>query len=113
MPDRLDRILVNPTLHPNALAEAERLGEFKWYKHASSPRSSQVLCVSAFGTLRHLKVRDKIIDNFVSATIPAYRCGRRAPRWRIGLECEEPELLNECGGRRKQPTSIDVLLGLL
>ena len=110
MPDRLEQTLANPTLHPNALTEAERLGEFKWHKYASSSRSSQVLCVSAFGTLRHLKVRDKIIDHFLSAAMPAYRRGRRAPRWSIGLEREEPELLNECGGRRKQPTSIDVLL---
>ena len=110
MLDRLEKVLVNPTLHPNSLAEDELPGEFKWHKYASSPRSSQVLCVSAFGTLRRLKLRDKIIDHFLSANMPAYRRGRRAPRWRFGLEREEPELLNECGGRRKQPTSIDVLL---
>ena len=31
----------------------------KWHDHAHSPRSSQIFCISAFGTLRCLGVRDR------------------------------------------------------
>ena len=49
-----------------------------------------------------------MVDRFLSRAIPAYHPGRRAPRWSVKLEYEQPELLNELGGR--QSTSIDVLL---
>ena len=110
MSDRLQRILENPTLHPNALTEEERLpGRVKWHNWAHSPRSSQVFCISAFGALRDIAVRDKVLDRFVAAALPTYRPGRRAPRWNILLEHEERGLLNEFG-RRAQPTSVDALL---
>ena len=108
MSDKLDRILQNPTLHPHALSEAERDPRFKWHPYAASPRSSQLLCVSAFGTLRSFNARNTVIDRFVAGAIPDYRPGGHPPQWSIKLEYEEPELLNECGA--KQPTSIDVLL---
>lgn len=108
MSDKLDRILQNPTLYPHALSEAERDPRFKWHPSAASPRSSQVLCISAFGTLRRLNVRNTVIDRFLAGAIPAYRPDRRAPRWIIELEYEQPELLNELGSM--QSTSIDVLL---
>ena len=109
MSDHIQRILRNPTLHPNALTESER-GQhgFKWHRYASSPRSSQTLCISAFGTLRSLKVRDKVVDKFLSETFPDYRADRRTPRWNMYLEYERPEILNETG--HGQPTSVDVLL---
>ena len=109
MSDRIQRILENPTLHPNALTESER-GQhgFKWHRCASSPRSSQILCISAFGTLRFLKVRDNVVDKFLSETFPGYRTDRSTLRWNIRLECERPEILNETG--HGQPTSVDVLL---
>ena len=108
MSEKLDNILQNPTLHPHALSEAERDQRFKWHRYAASPRSSQVLCVSAFGTLRSLNVRNTVIDHFLSGAIPDYWLGECPPQWSIKLEYEESELLNECGVN--QPTSIDVLL---
>ena len=108
MSDKLDHILQNPTLHPHALSELERDTRFKWHRYATSNRSSQVLCISAFGTLRRLNTRNTVIDRFLAGAIPTYRPGRRTPRWTIRLEYEQPELLNELGGM--QSTSIDVLL---
>ena len=108
MSDKLDRILQNPTLHPRALLEGERESRFKWHSSAASPRSSQVLCISAFGTLRRLNVRDTVIDRFVAGSIPVSQPGECPPRWSVKLEYEQSELLNELGGA--QPTSIDVLL---
>ena len=108
MSDKLNRILKNPTLHPHALSEGERDPRFKWHRDAASPRSSQVLCVSAFGTLRRLTVRNTVIDRFLAGATPDYRPGECPPQWSIKLEYEQSELLNERGGR--QATSIDVLL---
>ena len=110
MTERLQRILANPTLHRKALTEEERLpGAIKWHDSAHSHRSSQALCISAFGALRDTAARDKVLDRLVATTLPAYRPGVRAPRWRIFLEHEEPRLLNEYGARA-QPTSVDALL---
>ncbi len=110
MTERLQRILANPTLHRNALAAEERLpGRIRWHDSADSPRSSQAFCISAFGALRGAAARHKVLDRFVATALPAYRPGRRAPRWSILLEHEEPALLNELG-TRAQPTSVDALL---
>lgn len=104
----LQRILRNPTLHPNALTDAERLpGRIKWHKHAHSPRSSQVFCISAFGTLRNTSTQDRVIDRFLSISSPVYRRGRQVPKWNVHLEYEDAKLLNEWTG---QSTSIDVFL---
>lgn len=110
MAERLQRVLGNPTLHPDALSREERLpGTIKWHRWAHSQRSSQVFCISAFGTLRNIVVRDKVIDQFVAAALPSYRDGGgRDPRWSILLEHEDRELLSEFGGA--QPTSVDALL---
>ncbi|MCY3821712.1 MAG: hypothetical protein OXH52_20550 [Gammaproteobacteria bacterium] len=110
MNERLQRILANPTLHRNALTDEERRpGAINWHGSADSPRSSQALCISAFGVLRDTVPRDKVLDRLVATTLPAYRAGGRAPRWRIFLEYEEPRLLNEFGAQA-QPTSVDALL---
>lgn len=110
MTERLQRILANPTLHSKALTEEERLPDaIRWHDSADSPRSSQALCISAFGVLRGTATRDKVLDRLVATTLPAYRPGRRAPRWSIFLEHEEPRLLNEFGVQA-QPTSVDALL---
>lgn len=108
MSNRLLRILSNPTLHPDALTDEERLhGGIRWHRYAESPRSSQVLCISAFGTLRKTSYQDKVIDHFLSISSPVYRLGRQIPKWKIHLEYEDPELLNERAG---QSTSIDAFL---
>lgn len=105
---KLQRILENPTLHPNALTEDEcRDGGINWHRHADLSNSSQILCISAFGTLRHIKVCNEVIDRFVESVLPAYQSEPQVPKWDIFLEHERPELLNERGS---QPTSIDALL---
>ncbi|MCZ0944442.1 MAG: hypothetical protein OXJ53_15420 [Gammaproteobacteria bacterium] len=110
MPEaNLRRILENPTLHPNALTEEERhAGRIKWHGHADLPNSSQILCISAFGTLRYFEVRNEVIDRFVESVLPAYQSEPQVPKWDIFLEHERPELLNEMGSGRA--TSIDALL---
>ena len=105
---KLQQILDNPTLHPNALTESERRdGGIKWHKYAHLPNSSQILCISAFGTLRHIEGRNEVINRFVESVLPAYQSEPQVPKWDIFLEHERPELLNERGS---QPTSIDALL---
>ena len=107
---RMELILANPTLHHDALTPEERLpDQIKWHRWAHLPHSSQVFCISAFGTLRGIEARDQVIDRFVANALPIYRPGPRAPRWNILLEHEDPPLLNEVGARA-QPTSVDALL---
>jgi hypothetical protein len=55
---KLRDVLSNPTLHPKALSDRERSDGFKWHDHVYSPRSSQIFCISALGTLRCLGTRD-------------------------------------------------------
>lgn len=108
MSKRLQRILDNPTLHPDALTDEERLlGGIKWHRYADSPRSSQVFCISAFGTLRNTSTRDEVIDHFLSISSPVYQRNREVPEWEIRLEYENSKLLSEYKG---QSTSIDVFL---
>lgn len=110
MSETLKRILANPTLYPKALTEEEKSSPkaIKWHKHAHSPCSSQVMCISAFGTLRRFADRDKILGHLVSAALPDYRPAPDHLEWKVFLEYEKPHLLNELG--RGQPTSIDTLL---
>jgi hypothetical protein len=99
--------LSNPTLHPRALTETERAPGFKWHSHASSPRSSQVFCLSAFGTLRSIEAKDRILESLFRKALPGFPSRPRARRWTIRPEAESPELLSEFGV--KQPTSNDAL----
>lgn len=50
----------NPTLYPQALLPGQG-EELRWHDDAHRPHSSQVFCVSAFGALRNLPVRDWVI----------------------------------------------------
>jgi hypothetical protein len=95
----------NPTLYPLALLPGKG-EELRWHGDAHLPHSSQVFCVSAFGMLQQLAVRDRIIRQFLGLS-------ERTPidedsAWMIQLEEERPELLSECG--QGQVSSIDVLL---
>lgn len=94
----------NPTLYENALSDDEG-GGFDWHDYADSPHSSQVFCVSTFGTLRFLRCKDRVLDHLCSNTgvLSAECCGSE---WSVSLECQQPDLLGEYGGK---PTSIDVL----
>ncbi len=103
------RILANSTLYPNALLANEVSGDFPWHEYADRPESSQVFCMSAFGTLRHLPARDRVLHAFLTATFPVIQTDSKRPRqWDIRLEAEDPDILGEQG--TSQATSIDVLL---
>ena len=99
-----ERVQQNPTLYPQALQSSE--GEqLHWHRHADKPHSSQVFCVSAFGTLRRLPVRDQVVGQLLG--LPVVPTGDD-PNWTIELEVVRPELLSEYG--RVQPSSVDALL---
>lgn len=104
-----ERIRANPTLHPNALLADEAAGDFPWHDHSHSPKSSQVFCISAFGTLRQIRQRHRIIHSLLVPIFPAAQTKSPKPRrWDIRLEVEEASLLGELGV--SQPTSIDAML---
>ena len=99
-----EQVQQNPSLYPQALlpGEGERL---RWHDEAHRPHSSQVFCVSAFGTLRQLPVRDRVIGQLLGSL--------EAPigddqTWDIDLERERLDLLSEYG--RVQASSVDALL---
>lgn len=104
--DLWKRIKRNPTLHDLALSDEEGLA-FKWHDFAHSPRSSQVFCVSAFGTARQIESRDRVVAALLTKFFPQIATKRRPREWSIYLEKEWPELLGEQGTR--QPTSVDAL----
>ncbi len=103
----MEGILRNPTLYPKALTSAERDPSFKWHGHAHSPRSSQVFCISAFGTLRNLTVGNRVLASLLYEAFPEIATNGRPRKWTISPECEDEDLLNEKGTR--QPTSVDAL----
>jgi hypothetical protein len=98
-----EQVRQNPTLHSQALlpGEGDRL---HWHRHADQPHSSQVFCVSAFGGLRHLPVRDRVVGRLLGQPVGA----TDDPNWSIELEVARPDLLSEYG--RVQPSSVDALL---
>jgi hypothetical protein len=99
-----DQVRQNPTLYPHALlpGEGERL---QWHDDAHRPHSSQVFCVSAFGTLRHFSVRDQVICQLLA---PREASATSDATWTIELEAVRPDLLSEYGG--VQASSVDALL---
>jgi hypothetical protein len=98
-----EQVRNNPTLYPLALQSGE--GEqLRWHRYADLPHSSQVFCVSAFGTLRHLPVRDRVVGQLLGQPVGT----TDDPKWSIELEVVRPDLLSEHG--RVQPSSVDVLL---
>lgn len=95
-----EQVRGNPTLFSQALLPGE--GEqLHWHDDAHRPHSSQVFCVSAFGTLRHLPVRDRVIGRLFGEPDPQ-------PAWGIELEAERPDLLSEFGSG--QASSVDALV---
>jgi hypothetical protein len=103
---KLADALANRALHHNALSDRERSKAFKWHDHAGSERSSQVFCISAFGTLRSLSARDRVLEKLFSDAFPLFPSRRRVRHWELTPEFEQPTLLGEVGAR--QPTSVDV-----
>ena len=80
--------LSNPTLHPRALTEHERDPDFKWHTHSQSPRSSQAFCLSAFGTLRSIDARDRILEGLFRHAFPGFPRRNRPRRWSILPEAD-------------------------
>lgn len=99
-----DLVRQNPTLYPQALLpnEGEQL---HWHADANQPHSSQVFCVSAFGTLRHLPSKDQVVQRLLGLPEPQ---PAGTPAWSIELEAERPDLLTEHG--TVQASSVDALL---
>src|SRR5882672_4764574 len=102
------RVAANKTLYAQALKPEERSDNFPWHSGAHEEHSSQIFCVSALGTLRHLRRRNEIIARFLTPLFPAVATAARPRDWCIEIEKECPKLLGEMGAR--QPTSIDALL---
>jgi len=91
-----------PIYWKNSLLKAEGR-RIQWHSSAE-PRSSQVLCISAFGSLRHVPDVDEILTRLL-AGILSFDC--RLGPWQLISEHSERSLLGEIGGGT--PTCVDVL----
>ena len=76
-----------------------------WHKYASSPRSSQTFCVSAFGSLIDSNKNADALSQFLHPHFPTWE--QVTTHWKIHLEYSDRTLLNESGGT---PTQVDALL---
>jgi hypothetical protein len=93
-----------------ALTDEELAGRFAWHRDSDSLRSSQALCVSALGSLRHEDFaagREQVLAALVGSAFPDWP-PEAMTGWSIEIEKREPELLNELGGGT--PSSVDALL---
>lgn len=92
-----EQVRNNPTLYPQALLPGD--GEqLHWHDDADRPHSSQVFCVSAFGTLRHLPVRDRVIGRLFGEPDPQ-------PAWEIERKRNAPASCPSAG-RDRLPASM-------
>ena len=93
-----------------ALTDRERGGDYDWHAQANSKRSSQSLCVSAIGPLRHEAfgaVRNMLLARLVGGAFNTWQSNVIA-NWSVEIEKRDPDLLNENGGGT--PSSLDALL---
>jgi hypothetical protein len=100
-PNRWELVKVNPTYLAGALSEAEAQA-IRWHS-PSSARSSQVFCISAFGSLRHLPDGQELLQALLTHHFPDV--GLTGP-WTLTLEYADRQVLDESG--RVTPTSVDV-----
>jgi len=100
-PDRWELVKANPTYFAGALSEAEAQA-IRWHS-PSSARSSQVFCISAFGSLRHLPDGQELLQALLTHHFPDV--GLTGP-WTLTLEYTDRQVLDESG--RVTPTSVDV-----
>ena len=100
-PNRWELVKVNPTYLAGALREAEAQA-IRWHS-PSSARSSQVFCISAFGSLRHLPDGQELLQALLTHHFPDV--GLTGP-WTLTLEYTDRQVLDESG--RVTPTSVDV-----
>lgn len=92
-----------PNLFPGSITP--KVGNrIPWHKYASSPRSSQTFCVSAFGSLIECEKNAEVLDRF----LPYFLTWAQSDScWQIHLEYSDRTLLNEVVGT---PTQVDALL---
>jgi hypothetical protein len=79
--ERWMQVQRNPTYRTGALTDVEGL-QIRWHS-PSSEQSSQVFCVSAFGSLRHLVDGQEILQELLNRYFPGV--GLRGP-WELVLE---------------------------
>lgn len=99
--NRWELVKANPTYLAGALSESEGQA-IRWHS-PSSARSSQVFCISAFGSLRHLPDGQEILQAVLTRHFPD--AGLTGP-WKLTLEYSDRQVLDESG--RAMPTSVDV-----
>lgn len=100
-PNRWELVKANPTYLAGALSESE--GQATRWHSPSSPRSSQVFCISAFGSLRHLPDGQEILQALLTRY---FRDVGLTGLWKLTLEYSDRQVLDESG--RVTPTSVDV-----
>jgi restriction endonuclease-like protein len=91
----------NPTYCEGALSYEEGL-RIRW-QSPNDPESSQVFCISAFGALRSLPDRDRVLDTLLARWLPHLPI--ESP-WKLIPEHSQPGLLGETG--QGTPTNVDV-----
>lgn len=97
----------NRTLFGHALEPGEG-PQIPWHDDANQPHSSQVFCISAFGTLRKLRHRHPFVSQLFGQVFPWIPASDADIDWNIALECQDRSLLNEHS--TPKPTSIDAIL---
>src|SRR5574340_287178 len=81
--DPWELVKVNPTYLAGSLTEVEGRDVIPWHVHSASARSSQVFCISAFGTLRRLQDGQDILQALLTRHFPDL--GLTGP-WRLTPE---------------------------
>lgn len=99
--ERWLQVQTNPTYVGGAVTESEGLN-IRWHSPLSE-QSSQVFCVSAFGSLRHVPDCQAILQVLLTRHFP--KVGLTGP-WELLLEHSDRRVLDESG--RVTPTSLDV-----
>lgn len=99
--ERWQQVRTNPTYLAGALTESEGLN-IRWHSPLSE-QSSQVFCLSAFGSLRHAADGQVILQALLTRHFP--KVGLSGP-WKLSLEHSDRSVLDESGP--VTPTSLDV-----
>ena len=99
--ERWTQVQRNRTYRTGALTDVEGQ-QIRWHS-PSSEQSSQVFCVSAFGSLRRLADGQEILQKFLTRHFP--KVGLNGP-WDLVLEHCDRRVLDESGP--VTPTSLDV-----
>lgn len=99
--ERWQQVQTNRTYRAGALTGSEGLN-IRWHS-PQSEQSSQVFCVSVFGSLRHAADGQQILQALLTRHFP--KIGLTGP-WQLLLEHSDRNVLDESG--RVTPTSLDV-----